>query len=68
MTEEIIDLDSVIVQQNGKEYIHVLISNDALSQINKIILEDNVDKDDPKAVALREQVHQDCLRLFKRFN
>lgn len=68
MTEEIIDLEHPVVELNGKKFITVLITNDALSQINKIILEDNVDKDDPKAVALREQVHQDCLRLFKRFN
>ena len=67
MTEEII-LDGEIVNRNGKKYIQVLISNQALSQINKIVLGDKVDPDDRKQTALRNQVHEDCLRLFKEFN
>lgn len=67
MVEEII-LDGGIINRNGKKYIAVLISNEALSQINKIILGDKVDVDNTKQVALRNQVHEDCLRLFKAFN
>ena len=67
MAEEII-LDGVIVNRNGKKYIQALISNEALSQINKIVLGDKVDQDDQKQINLRNQVHEDCLRLFKAFN
>ena len=67
MVEEIV-LDGGLINRNGKKYIRVLISNEALSQINKIVLGDKVDQDDEKQVNLRKQVHEDCLRLFKQFN
>ncbi len=68
MTEEIIDHGIPPYEKDGKIWIDVRITNAALSQINKIILGDKVDQDNTKQVALRNQVHEDCLRLFKRFN
>jgi len=32
------------------------------------MLGDKVDVDDTKQTALRNQVHEDCLKLFKEFN
>jgi hypothetical protein len=60
--------DGEIQTIRKKRYIPVLISNEALSQINKIVLGDKVDVDDTKQTALRNQIHEDCLRLFKEFN
>ncbi len=54
------------IDENGKKFIMVKMSFKALSQLNKIILGDNVDKDDEKAVELREQVHKDCLEIMRR--
>ena len=68
MEEEIISKNEPLVKIDGKEYLSVLISNQALSQINKIILGDKVDEDNKNQVKLRKQVHEDCLRLFKEFN
>ena len=68
MVEEIIKAAEELVTKNNKKYLLVLISNEALSQINKIILGDKVDEDNKKQVDLRNQVHEDCLRLFKEFN
>ena len=67
MTEEIIK-NGEIKTIGKRRYLPVLISNEALSQINKIVLGDKVDADNIKQVALRTQVHEDCLRLFKEFN
>ena len=68
MVEEIIKAAETLVEKNSKKYLLVLISNEALSHINKIILGDKVDADNIKEVELRKQVHEDCLRLFKEFN
>lgn len=67
MAEEIVKNGEIEIRYS-KRYLPVLISNEALSQINKIILGDKVDADNTKQVALRTQVHEDCLRLFKEFN
>lgn len=67
MVEEILKNGEIQTKFN-KRYLPVLISNEALSQINKIVLGDKVDADNTKQVALRTQVHEDCLRLFKEFN
>ena len=66
MVQEIIGLGEFETRE-GKVYLRVLVSNEALSQINKIVLGDKPDPDDPKQVALRKQVHEDCLRLFDEF-
>ena len=67
MTKEINIDGSIIIDSDGKKWLPVVISNKALSQINKIILGDKVDEDDKDAVELRKQVHEDCLELFKEF-
>ena len=67
MTEEIISRGE-FVNKGNKTYLVVEITNEALSQINKIILGDQIDEDDTGQLALREQVHQDCLKIFKEFN
>jgi hypothetical protein len=68
MTEEIIKDGEIIIDTDGKKWLPVLITNKALSQINKIILGDQIDEDDKRQKELRKQVHEDCLRLFKEFN
>jgi hypothetical protein len=68
MAEEIIKDGEIIIDTDGKKWLPVLITNKALSQINKIILGDQIDEDDKRQKELRKQVHEDCLRLFKEFN
>ncbi len=68
MSKEIKRVGGIINDDDGKKWLPVLISNVALSQINKIILDDHVDSDDLKAKALRQTIHDDCLELFKAFN
>jgi hypothetical protein len=68
MAEEIIKDGEIITDKDGKKWLPVLITNKALSQINKIILGDQIDEDDKRQKELRKQVHEDCLRLFKEFN
>ena len=70
MAKEIIKIptEPLVIDKDKKKWLPVLISNEALSQINKITLGDIVDEDDRKAKALRKQVHEDCLELFKEFN
>lgn len=69
MAKEIITIptEPLVIDKDGKKWLPVLISNEALSQLNKIVLGDEVDPDDKKALELRKQVHEDCLELFKEF-
>jgi hypothetical protein len=68
MTKEINKTGPVFTDEKGKKWLPVVISNEALSKINKTILGDQVDKDDFKAWAIVKDVHEDCLELFKEFN
>jgi hypothetical protein len=65
---EIKPTGQVFVDDNNKKWLPVNISFDAVSQINKIVLGDTVDKDDSKAVAKRNQIHEDCLKLMDLFH
>ena len=65
---EIIPTDKSFSDNEGKKWLPVNISFDAISQINKIVLGDHPDQDDSKAVAKRNQVHEDVLELIKLFN
>lgn len=67
MTVEINKTGEIFKDKDGKLWLPVNISFDAISQINKIVLGDNVDKDDYKAVAKRKQIHEDILELFDVF-
>jgi len=70
MTKEIIKNGEIITDKKNKnkKWLPVLISNEALSQINKIVLGDKGDPDDFEKRALRMDIHDDCLELFKEFN
>jgi hypothetical protein len=67
MTVEINPIGQVFTDSEGKKWLPVNISFDAISQINKIVLGDNVDEDDSKAVAIRKQIHEDAIELFTLF-
>ena len=67
MTVEIIKDGPVFGDKNGKKWIPVIISQDAVGQLNKIVLGDKVDQGDKDKVRLREQVHKDCLELLEEF-
>jgi hypothetical protein len=67
LTKEIIKTGEVFTDREGKKWMPVNISFIAVSQINKILLGDNVDKDDFKALAKRRDVQEDCLELFDLF-
>ena len=68
MPEEIVKDGPIQTDRSGRKWLPVLISNEALSMINKTILGDQEDDDNTKRIELRNQVHNDCLRLFKEFN
>jgi len=68
LTKEIVETGPAFTDKHGDRWLPVKISFTAVSQINKIVLGDIVDKDDKKAVARREQIHEDCLELFDLFN
>jgi len=67
LTKEINQTGPVFTDKDRNKWMPVNISFTAVSQINKIILGDIVDKDDKKAVAKREQIREDCLELFDLF-
>ena len=65
MTVEINPTGEAFTDGDGKKWLPVLMSFDALSEINKIVLGDKVVKDDSKAIAKRKRVHEDALELMK---
>ena len=67
MAVEIKQIEGIITDENGKKWIPVIISQDAVGQLNKIVLGDKVDQGDKDKVRLREQVHKDCLELLDKF-
>lgn len=70
MTRRIHKNGSIIIDKKDKKkkWLPVLIDNEALSMINKIILHDTIDEDDFRKKAIEKDVHEDCLELFKEFN
>jgi len=70
MTKEIIKNGDIIIDKRNKKkkWLPVLISNEALSLINKKILGDKGDPDDFEQRAKIMDIHDDCLELFKEFN
>lgn len=66
MEEEIISLDEPVYEYEGKKWLNVAITIEGLSQINGIILGDEPDEDSNQD-KIRNQIHKDCLRLFKEF-
>ena len=66
MESEIVDYNEPSFQEDGKTWIKVAITLEGLSQLNKIIIGDEPDADSNQE-KLRNQMHNDCLKLFKRF-
>jgi hypothetical protein len=54
------------VEREGKKWLVVEMSFDAISGINKIAVDDKPDENS-KADKLMKQVHKDCLELIKAF-
>jgi hypothetical protein len=67
MVVEIVPTGELFKDKAGKLWLPVNISFEALRQINKIVLDDKVDKDDYKEWAKRKQVHEDILELQQLF-
>ena len=67
LTKEINQTGPVFTDKERKKWMPVNISFTAVSQINKIVLGDIVDKDDFKALAKRRQIEEDCQELFDLF-
>ena len=68
MTIEINPTGQVFTDSENKKWLPVNISFDAVSQINKIVLGDQVDPDDSVALALRNQIHEDTIEIFELFS
>lgn len=66
MEEEIISLNEPVYEKDGKTWLKVAITIEGLSQINGIIRGDIPDPDSEQQ-RIRDQMHKDCLRLFKPF-
>ena len=66
MEEEIISLGDLVYENNGKTWLNVAITFKGLNQLNKMVLGDIPDEGTDQE-KLRQQVHKDCLRLFKEF-
>jgi len=68
MTELLNATGKIRTAEDGKKWLPVDISFEALRQINKVVLGDVVDSDDKKAVASRRQIHDDILELMELFH
>ena len=64
MTVEIKPNGVVFKDKDGKAWLPVVVSFEALRQINKIVLGDKVDKDNFEQLAKRRQIHEDVLELM----
>ena len=67
MTVEINPTGQVFTDNDGKKWLPVNMSFDAISQVNKIVIGDHVDPDDSEALAKRNQIHEDVLELIELF-
>jgi hypothetical protein len=68
MPVEIKPTGQIFTDSEGKKWLPVNLSFDALSQINKIVMGDHADDGDPIAIAKRNQVHEDVLELIELFH
>ena len=66
MEEEIVSLNEPVYEYEGKTWLNVAITIEGLSQINGIVIGDEPDEDSDQQ-KIRNQMHKDCLRLFKEF-
>ena len=68
MTTEINPTGQVFTDSEGKKWLAVNMSFDAISQINKIVLGDKVDEDDAVATEKRKRIHDDAIELMQLFH
>ena len=65
--KEIKKTGEVFKDKDGKKWLPVNLSHTALRIINKTVLGEKWDKDDFELEALKMDVHDDCVELFKEF-